>query len=148
VPWLKKYGFGLKNSKDKATFHRKNAYNHSIIDLTFATRAIEQDIEWYIEEEATGSDHEVLRISMATELTEYLINPIEVDRYNLKKADWAKFKEVLKNAYPTIIDEISQQDLDTGIGLDQAARILEEYIQQAADIAIPKRNICYRSKPW
>jgi hypothetical protein len=149
VPWLEKYGFELKNAKDLATFHRKNAYNHSIIDLTFATRAIEQDIEWYIDEEAcTGSDHETLRISIATELTEYFVNPIEVDKYNLKKADWAKFKKILLEGYPIIKDEILKQDLDTGIGLDKAAKVLEEYIQGAADMAIPKRNICYRSKPW
>jgi hypothetical protein len=149
TPWLGKYGFELKNAKDIATFHRKNAYNHSIIDLTFATKDIESQIEWYIEEEAcTGSHHEILRISIATELTEYFINLIEVDRYNLKKADWKRFREILLNAYPTINNEISEQDLDTEIGLDMAAKILEEYIHQAADIAIPKMNICYRSKPW
>jgi len=45
-------------------------------------------------------------------------------------------------------NEISKQDLDTEIGLDKAAKILENAIQQAADTAIPRRNICYRSKPW
>src|SRR4030095_14651400 len=96
TPWLGKYGFELKNAKDIATFHRKNAYNHSIIDLTFATKDIESQVEWYIEEEAcSGSHHEILRISIAIELTEYLIDPIKEDRYNLEKADWKKFKEIL-----------------------------------------------------
>jgi hypothetical protein len=87
--------FELKNIKDIATFYRKNAYNHSIIDLTFATKDIESQVEWYIEEEAcSGSHHEILCISIAIELTEYL-NPIKVDRYNLEKADWKRFKEIL-----------------------------------------------------
>jgi hypothetical protein len=55
---------------------------------------------------------------------------------------------LLIEAYPAINNEISRQDLGTETGLDKAAKYLEESIQKVADIAIPRRNICYRSKPW
>jgi hypothetical protein len=40
------------------------------------------------------------------------------------------------------------QNLTTESHLDSAAKSLELVIQKAADIAIPKRNISYHSKPW
>jgi len=39
------------------------------------------------------------------------------------------------------------QDLTTESQLDSAAKSLELAIQKAADIAIPKRNVSYYSKP-
>ena len=50
-------------------------------------------------------------------------------------------------AHPAIKNEISRQDLSTEIRLDRAAEYLENSIQKVADIAILRRNICYRSKP-
>jgi hypothetical protein len=89
IPWLEKYGFELKNSEDQVTFKGSNTNNLSVIDLTFATRAIEADIDnWYIDKEAdTGSDHEVIRFSIYTELTENFIYPLKADKYNLEKAN-------------------------------------------------------------
>ena len=79
----------MKNIEDLATFHKSNTENISIIDLIFATIAIESKINnWYIDEEAyTGSDHEVIRFSINKNFEDNLISPIKQERYNLDKAD-------------------------------------------------------------
>jgi hypothetical protein len=51
---------------------------------------------WYISERfRTGSDHELIRFSMITDNTEIMINPIIQGLYNLKKADWTKFEQMI-----------------------------------------------------
>jgi exonuclease III len=79
IPWLERFNFELKNIEDLATFHRSNTENTSVIDLTFATTAIESEIDnWYIDEEAyTGSDHEVIRISINIDSENNLIGLIK-----------------------------------------------------------------------
>jgi hypothetical protein len=106
IPWLERYSFELKNIEDQATFLRSNTENLSIIDLTFATKAIETEIgNWYIDEEAgTGSDHEVIRFSIYTSSTKTAIDPLKLNSYNLKKADWVIFKEILVKEQPRILD--------------------------------------------
>jgi hypothetical protein len=148
IPWLERFNFELKNIEDLATFHRSNTENASIIDLTFATIAIESKVDnWYIDEEAyTGSDHEVIRFSINKDSENNPINSIKQERYNLDKANWEKFKESILGEYTELAQKF--QDLTTESQLDSAAKSLELAIQKAADIAIPKRNISYHSKPW
>jgi hypothetical protein len=128
VPWLERYSFELKNIEDQATFLRSNTENLSIIDLTFATKAIETDIgNWYIDEEAgTGSDHELIRFSIYTSSTKTAIDPLKLNSYNLKKADWVIFKEVLVKEQSKVLDVFI--DLSTEDRLERAATSLKEVI--------------------
>jgi exonuclease III len=113
IPWLERFNFELKNIEDLATFHRSNSENISIIDLTFATTAIESKVDnWHIDEEAyTGSDHEVIRFSINRDSENNLISPIKQERYNINKADWEKFKESILGEYTELAQKF--QDLTT-----------------------------------
>jgi hypothetical protein len=86
------------NTSDQSTFARSNTTNTSVIDLTFATPNLALKImDWYISERfQTGSDHELIGFSICTENTETVINPIIQGLYNLEKADWEKFKQIIR----------------------------------------------------
>ena len=115
----------MKNIEDLATFHRSNTENISIIDLTFATIAIESKIDnWCIDKEAyTGSDHEVIRFSINKDSEDNQISSIKQERYNLDKADWEKFKESILSEYTELAQKF--QDLFIEAQLDSAAKSLE-----------------------
>jgi hypothetical protein len=86
------------NTSDQSTFARSNTTNTSVIDLTFATpNPALKIMDWYIcERFQTGSDHELIRFSICSENTETVINPIIQGLYNLEKADWEKFKQIIR----------------------------------------------------
>ncbi len=74
--------------------------NISIIDLIFATKALNQSksIFWQIDENVnTKSNHEVILFSIQSEgnLVENLLGKMP---YNLEKADWKEFYRELKDS--------------------------------------------------
>ncbi len=74
--------------------------NISIIDLAFATKALNQSksIFWQIDENVnTKSDHEVILFSIQSEgnLVKNLLRKMP---YNLEKADWKEFNKELKDS--------------------------------------------------
>ncbi len=74
--------------------------NISIIDLAFATKALNQSksIFWQINENVnTRSDHEVILFSIQSE-GNLVENPLGKMPYNLEKADWKEFHKELKDS--------------------------------------------------
>ena len=136
------------NEEDQATFLRTNSENISIIDLAFATPAIKSNIvNWYIDKEiATGSDHEVIRFSILTDNSEVFNNPILRDAFNLKKADWEKFNNLIIKG--SLLKESCFVQLNTIQELENASNHLQNIILKAADESIPKNRDSAFSKPW
>jgi len=106
VKWLRKTTCQLLNI-DASTFWRSNLREKSIIDLTFHTDNFQENTcgKWAILEK-TGSDHEVIGFSVFTRQTESYINPLLELPFNLKKADWQKFKKLLKEELSSLEDTI------------------------------------------
>ena len=86
VNWLEKYDFELLNESDILTCSRSN---NSIIDLTFATKKLNNMlINWEInEDKVTGSDHETILFSINIDSGNLVENPVYNNQYNFEKAD-------------------------------------------------------------
>ncbi len=77
------------NEPDIPTFYRQNMRNILIINLAFATKALNQSksIFWQINENVnTRSDHEVILFSIESE-GNLVENPLKKMPYKLEKAD-------------------------------------------------------------
>ena len=100
-------------------------------DITLATSALEQMIEWEVSDDSLGSDHLVLSSIIHT-------NPVFLNdhspKYLFKQADWDRFRLTLGSPDKHLIqpEEWTQNDLVS------AYNRLETRLQAAADLAIPK----------
>jgi hypothetical protein len=150
IPWLNQYNFELVNEPDVYTFHRsKNEGRNmtsSIIDLAFATSSLYSRIsEWFIDENnSTGSDHELIRISIQTNDIELVDNPLMSGPFNVKKANWELFEKELTFEASNFSN--SFDNLNSFESLEQAARNLQEIIQLAAEKSISRRKFFEKSK--
>jgi len=147
------------NSED-ATRMGPGANNHSIIDLTLSSPNMELD--WrLLNEEATGSDHEVIwwgvvgtppcRADTSTETTGWDISgwdpTREDDPEEKKKAEERRKKArelylVLAGRTPTLSDTSSPEEVE------EAAEALREAMTATLDQFARKKRWCARSKPW
>jgi hypothetical protein len=161
---LHKRNCELLNIPDESTFERSNTTNTSVIDLTFATPNLAPKIlDWCISESfQTGSDHELIRFSMITGSTETVTSPIIQGLYNLKKADWTKFEQIIKER-STNLNELTDcantdctntdctntdcTNTDYTGKLELIAIQLQSLISDAAEKTIPKLRLCAKSKP-
>src|SRR6266496_6445863 len=70
VQWLNQHQFELLNEPDISTFYRQNIRNISIINLAFATKALNQSksIFWQIDKNVNSrSDHKIILFSIKRE---------------------------------------------------------------------------------
>src|SRR6266498_5365777 len=150
VQWLNQHQFELLNEPDISTFYRQNMRNILIIDLAFATKALNQSksIFWQIDENVnTRSDHEVILFSIQSEgnLVENLLRKMP---YNLEKADWKEFDRELKDSSNQIEFQWNPAASSQVEELEKHVENLQILIQKTAEKTIPKRKTSNRSKPW
>ena len=140
ISWLNAYNCELINEPDIQTCTRSA---DSVIDLSFATQKLYSLIsDWHIDEDnATGSDHELIRYYIRTKATELVDNPICSEFFNVNKADWKLFAE-------NLLLQASSLDFSSISDLDAAAKSLQDSIYAAAEKSIPKRRFSEHSKPW
>src|SRR6266487_1058313 len=143
VQWLNQHQFELLNEPDIPTFYRQNMRNISIIDLAFATKALNQSksIFWQIDENVnTESDHEVILFSIQSE-GNLVENPLGRMPYNLEKEEWKDSSNQAEFQWnPAASSQVEE--------LEKHAENLQILIQKAAEKTIPKRKASSRSKPW
>jgi hypothetical protein len=125
VRWLHGRNCELLNTSNKSTFAKSNTASISVIDLTFATPNLRLKIvDWCISEQfQTGSDHELIRFSIFTDNTETVINPIIKGLYNLEKADWGKFEQIINEKSGDLSEFMHQNSACIG-GANSDARAL------------------------
>jgi hypothetical protein len=98
VALIEEHGWHLVNVPDVPTHHYRKGMGSSVLDLTIAAPAVAREVtNWAIDEDnATGSDHEVIRFQIES------LHP-DVERtatrkhLNWKKTDWKTFTTTLQN---------------------------------------------------
>src|SRR5213078_3617100 len=143
VNWLEKYDFELLNESDISKCSRSN---NSIIDLTFATKELNNMlINWKInEDKVTDSDHEIILFSININSNNLAENSIYNNQYNFEKADWKIFaeelilqsnKEDFASKINNNISQISKEMLET-----EAEKLKDIIIIAVKKIISKKRN--------
>jgi hypothetical protein len=150
LPWLTDNQLELINEPDVPTYHHRQNDGTSILDLTFATSQLSTMVmEWATDEEAAcGSDHEVVRFSIALDANSTVPSPL-CQRYNWKKADWEEFNNTLKETAAKQQAEFdSLLATNTTSSLDSAALLLTQWIHDAIQVSVPIARPCNKSKRW
>ena len=142
----------LVNESDIFTFFRKNrdSISQSVIDLSFATKQLNKLItDWHIDEDnASGSDHEVIIFYIRTNSIELVNNPLCSEHFNMKKADWKLFsEELVKQAQNIDFSHLYSNHSELN-ELNTAATSLQHAIYAAAEKSISKTRFSEKSKPW
>ena len=128
--------------------HRKSS-NSSVLDLVFYSNNLNNNknfFSWKTDPEiASGSDHEILFYAYKN-IENMASNPILDLPYNFEKADWKSFSENINkfNKQYSLIN----LDLDSEIELENQAEILQRIITKTAEISIPRKKVCSKSKAW
>jgi hypothetical protein len=120
--------------------------NISVLDLLFATQPmIEKMLNWKIPENLLNeSDHVLIRFDIATERAELMETTLLTGPYNLEKADWKKFYDILRAEAISLIG-VKLKDLFSE-KLETFAATFQRYIVNAADQFIPRIKFCARLK--
>jgi hypothetical protein len=97
VGWLIRKGCEFINTLDVFIYYRDDLVNISILDLLFATQPMmEKMLNWEIPENfLNGSDYMLIRFNIVTERAELVEIILFTGLYNLEKADWKKFYDIL-----------------------------------------------------
>ena len=97
VQWVESKDLALLNTPGIGTFYRPNLVRPSVLDLTFATRAIESIIrDWQVLPDL-GSDHFRVLFTILGE-SSLVNNPLASAKFNLKLANQDLFNTTLKEA--------------------------------------------------
>jgi DNA topoisomerase VI subunit A len=88
----------------------------------------------------------LIRFDITTERTELMEIILLTGPYNLKKADWKKFYDILRTEAISLIGmklkDLFNEELET------FAAPFQRCIINAADQSIPRTKFCARSKRW
>ena len=148
---INRYCLDLANHPGTETRFGRKSKNKSVIDLTFSTPKLTNEIvNWCVDEGSnTGSDHAFIRFDIVSK--DVFCEEISATaRFNWKKADWLGFHERLQeNAkandarWKTMI-----ATPDNESNLEQAATCLRDMILEAAEKTVPVMKPCAMSKRW
>lgn len=101
----------ILNEKQPTRIHHNGTLTN--IDITMATPNITCKSKWENTKENCGSDHFILRILINHKIHKIIKEP----KYNFKKADWPKFKDLcLQNINHEILKHSTQKIYDEFIG--------------------------------
>lgn len=168
IDWVDENELCLLNTPGQGTFHRPNLNRETVIDLTFATSSMLENIKSWMVLPPIGSDHKPIMFTIQiNSLDEVLVeNPILAKKFNTKRADWCKFKKKFNElveediflqskiynlpAYYTqeITGSHSYNRTNTEHLLEKMANLLTKVIQEAAQASIPTIKPGAKSKPW
>jgi hypothetical protein len=96
----------------------------------------------------SGAEHVLIRFSIATRFTELVENPLHTGPYNLKKADWPRFRNRLKQFATPVLAHYYSQNSWINEEIDLLAKEMQGCIQKATDQSIFLIRQSIRSKPW
>lgn len=110
---------------NKGTYLKKDGTTSSI-DLSFISNSLALSANWSVMSNTMGSDHYPIQIDIGTPAP---IHDQRIEKYNIKKADWASF-------YHECIREIEQYSSTDNVEDDY--KVLQNVIIKAASKSIPK----------
>ena len=99
------------NTPDVFTFHRQNI-RLSVIDLAFETAEMHEEIrDWEIPHDLQiGAEHVLIRFGIITRLIELVENPLHTGPYNFDKANWKRFRNLLRQFATTVLEQYYNWD--------------------------------------
>ncbi|WP_432712296.1 reverse transcriptase domain-containing protein [Pedobacter sp.] len=165
IEWVEDQNLELLNKIGKGTFFRPHMDRESTIDLSFSTSNLAEKVQdWQLVN--IGSDHlGILFYLQGTNREDLVDSPVQMPKYNTKKADWAKFQTVLSQSikdslYLSALEDFPPPSKQDSLGLlegklpelaktlDLIGLELTQAIQKAAEEAIPRIKQGPQSKPW
>jgi hypothetical protein len=90
----------------------------------------------------------LIRFSIVTKFTKLVENPLHTGPYNLKKANWSRFRNRLKQFATPVLTLYYSQNSWTNDKVDLLVKEMQNCIQKATDQSIPLMRQSVRSKPW
>jgi hypothetical protein len=119
----------LINTPDVYTFYRQNT-RPLVIDLAFATAEMYEEIRnWEVSHESQiGAEHVLIRFGVTTRFTELVENPLYTGPYNLEKANWDRFRNLLKRNATAVLELYYNCDDWSNEGLDRLANEMQRCI--------------------
>jgi hypothetical protein len=147
---IEEQNWRLVNVPDTPTYYYRNGKGSSILDLTLATPHMAEEItNWAIDDEqATGSDHEVIRFQVVSMHPNVEVTPHE-PRLNWRKTDWDKFTTIIKNSSAATRTQWERyRSNPSPTNLDTWAILLRDIIKRAAELSTPYLDTTPRSKRW
>lgn len=106
------------------------SYNQSksAIDITLVSPNLAPSCSWQVIKDTLGSDHFPILINLQTGSTPFTI-PLSTSRWNLKKAKWQTYQDLLENRI---------QNSPTFTSIEERYKYFIEAIEDSAKIAIGK----------
>ena len=90
----------------------------------------------------------LIRFGIIIRFTELVENPLHTGPYNFDKANWERFRNLLRQFATTVLEQYYNWDDWSDEGLEFLAIEMQRCIQRAADESIPLKRQSMRSKPW
>ena len=138
------YSLNLLNTPGEGTFYRPHMEFPSVIDLSFATNSILNQVQdWQVLPDL-GSDHFGVLFTICHQLEPSSKAGTSILRFNTKKANWKLFKKELI----TNISTLAIYPTTSKLELDILASKFTNSIIDAANASIPKTSTSAYSKPW
>ena len=117
----------------------------SVLDLTFATQGLVNQVEdWQILPDL-GSDHFGVLFTITYTSSSISTSPLKVPRYNTKKANWVQFNKSLSICFQDFNFNLNSKY--TNQELDNLGELFTSNIIYAANDSIPRAYKSIASKP-
>lgn len=139
---IAQHDLAIVNSPSNLTTF-SNHKGNSNIDLTLASKQLARQItNWKVEDTITTSDHNLITFRVNSRMDKPTTKT--VNRFNINKADWDKFEQVITERENTAqSDEPSLPNQ-----ADSLANNLTDTLTAASNEAIPRKTRFSKSVPW
>jgi ribonuclease HI len=153
--YLTHHAFDLLNEPDEPTHHQRTGRGYSVIDLAFATPALQPHVSpWTVlPDSPTGSDHEILIGSITSPSTDLIADP-RSGRYNWQKAteeNWHNLGQHLRSHFTASqkhLHHLLQHPGTDFHNLELAATLFRDILTEAVNKHIPPLRPSPRAKIW
>ncbi len=132
--WILEQDLEICNQGNKPTW--ENVRYNSIIDITLVSGGLRECIKgWQVSEDNMDSDHKLIQFEMKLDIQKRTMKA-----RNLKKADWDKFRTILKN------QDFESKNTWTELDIEQEVNKIEAQITKALDVVAPIKVIQYKTR--
>lgn len=165
--WLESKDLFLVNKIGQGTFIRPDLQAPSVLDLTFSSNRLVNDIKDWTIVPSIGSDHLAICFCIKGEGETLVDSPTSLPRFKIDQADWGLFSSELKErlkSQSSLLDLvksnldqfdkklslklIQDQFCQEALRFDRAASELTSIIFESAKTSIPTSKLGAKSKPW
>lgn len=118
----------------------------SYIDVTLCSANMTRFIgEWKVRQDWTTSDHNAVELTLSVPKAEAGTQNSSTGRFNLLRADWEKFAEVLECLSKQRLEAIV---IDSADRVEHLAKTLADVLTEACTQSMPRKRYFRKSNPW